>query len=96
MYRKTYSLNVDIARFYNVYGPSEIVDGPWAAVIGIWRRQVRDGESLLDLGFGCFGVDHFTGAGFDRVFREGDEALVGFAGGNCHVGCFFLFDYRIL
>jgi len=52
MYRKTYSLNVDIARFYNVYGPSEIVDGPWAAVIGIWRRQVRDGESITIVGDG--------------------------------------------
>ena len=52
MYRKTYNLNVDIARFYNVYGPSEIVDGPWAAVIGIWRRQVRDGESITIVGDG--------------------------------------------
>ena len=52
MYRKTYDLNVDIARFYNVYGPSEIVDGPWAAVIGIWRRQVRDGESITIVGDG--------------------------------------------
>jgi len=52
LYRKAYSLNVEIARFYNVYGPKEIVDGDWAAVIGIWRRQVRDGESISIVGDG--------------------------------------------
>ena len=52
MYRKTYGLNVEIARFYNVYGPHEIVDGDWAAVIGIWRRQVRDGLPITIVGDG--------------------------------------------
>ena len=52
MYRKVYNLNVEIARFYNVYGPKEIVDGDWAAVIGIWRRQVRDGERITIVGDG--------------------------------------------
>jgi len=52
MYRKTYNLNVDIARFYNVYGPGEIIDGDWAAVIGIWRRQIRDGENITIVGDG--------------------------------------------
>lgn len=52
MYKKTYNLNVEIARFYNVYGPHEIVDGDWAAVIGIWRRKVRDGEPITIVGDG--------------------------------------------
>lgn len=52
MYRKTYNLDVEIARFYNVYGPHEIVDGDWAAVIGIWRRKVRDGEPITIVGDG--------------------------------------------
>lgn len=52
MYRKIYNLNVEIARFYNVYGPGEIVDGKWAAVIGLWRRQVRDGEPITIVGDG--------------------------------------------
>ena len=52
MYRKTYNLNVDIARFYNVYGPHEIVDGDWAAVTGIWRRQIRDGKKITIVGDG--------------------------------------------
>jgi UDP-glucose 4-epimerase len=46
MYKKVYGCNIEIARFYNVYGPREIVDGDWAAVIGIWRRQVRDGNPI--------------------------------------------------
>jgi len=52
MYRQTFGTDVEIARFYNVYGPKEIVDGDWAAVIGIWRRQVRDGERITIVGDG--------------------------------------------
>jgi UDP-glucose 4-epimerase len=52
MYKKIYNLNVEIARFYNVFGPGEIVDGKWAAVIGLWRRQVRDEEPITIVGDG--------------------------------------------
>jgi UDP-glucose 4-epimerase len=52
MYRKTYDMNIEIARFYNVYGPYEILDGDWAAVIGIWRRQIRDGFPITIVGDG--------------------------------------------
>jgi UDP-glucose 4-epimerase len=52
MYKETYGMNVHIVRFYNVYGPGEIVDGDWAAVIGKWRRQVRDGEKITIVGDG--------------------------------------------
>ena len=52
LYKKVYNLNVEICRFYNVYGPKEIVDGDWAAVIGIWRRQVRDGLPITIVGDG--------------------------------------------
>lgn len=52
MYKKVYGLKVEIARFYNVYGPSEVVEGDWAAVIGIWRRQVRDGLPITIVGDG--------------------------------------------
>ena len=52
MYRKTYDLDIEIARFYNVYGPREVIDGDWAAVTGIWRRQIRDGKSLTIVGDG--------------------------------------------
>lgn len=52
MYKKTYGMNIEIVRFYNVYGPGEIIDGDWAAIIGKWRRQVRDGEPITIVGDG--------------------------------------------
>jgi UDP-glucose 4-epimerase len=52
MYKQVYQLNTEITRFYNVYGPGEIVDGDWAAVIGIWRRQIRDGLPITIVGDG--------------------------------------------
>jgi UDP-glucose 4-epimerase len=52
LYKKAYNLDVEICRFYNVYGPHEIIDGDWAAVIGIWRRQVRDGLPITIVGDG--------------------------------------------
>jgi len=52
LYKKVYNLDVEITRFYNVYGPHEIVDGDWAAVIGIWRRQVRDNHPITIVGDG--------------------------------------------
>ena len=52
MYKKTYGMDIEIVRFYNVYGPGEIIDGDWAAIIGKWRRQVRDGEPLTIVGDG--------------------------------------------
>ena len=52
MYKYTFSMDIEIVRFYNVYGPNEIIDGDWAAVIGIWRRQVRDGEKITIVGDG--------------------------------------------
>ncbi len=52
MYKEVYKLNVEIARFYNVYGPGEIVDGDWAAVIGLWRSQVKDGKPITIVGDG--------------------------------------------
>lgn len=52
LYRKAFGIRAEIARFYNVYGPYEIIDGDWAAVIGIWRRQVRDGEDITIVGDG--------------------------------------------
>ena len=52
MYKKTYNMKIEICRFYNVYGPHEIVDGDWAAITGVWRRQIRDGEEITIVGDG--------------------------------------------
>ncbi len=52
MYKKTFKLDIEIARFYNVYGPHEIVDGTWAAVIGIWRSQIQENKPITIVGDG--------------------------------------------
>ena len=52
MYKKNFNLDVEIARFYNVYGPYEILNGTWAAVIGLWRKQIKEGKKLTIVGDG--------------------------------------------
>ena len=52
MYKKTFNVDVEIARFYNVYGPSEILDGKDAAVVGIFRRLSQQREALTIVGDG--------------------------------------------
>jgi len=46
MYKKVYQLDAEIVRFYNVYGPGELVDSHMAAVIGKWRSAIKNGETL--------------------------------------------------
>ncbi len=52
LYKKSFSLNVEIARFYNVYGPMEPVDEKYGNVIGIWRSKVNQGKPLPIVGDG--------------------------------------------
>ena len=52
MYKKVFGTNIEIARFYNVYGPYEITEGKWAAVIGKWRGQVEKNHPITIVGDG--------------------------------------------
>jgi len=52
MYKKVYGLNIEISRFYNVFGRREILDGEYAAVIGKWRTQINNNEPLTIVGDG--------------------------------------------
>jgi UDP-glucose 4-epimerase len=52
MFKGVYGLNAEIARFYNVYGPGELVDSNMAAVIGIWRHAISNSEPILIHGDG--------------------------------------------
>lgn len=52
LYRKSFKANVQIARFYNVYGPGENVDEKYGNVIGIWRAKIAKGEPLPIVGDG--------------------------------------------
>jgi UDP-glucose 4-epimerase len=52
LYRMIYNSNIEISRFYNVYGPGEITEGKWAAVIGKWRGQVEKNHPITIVGDG--------------------------------------------
>lgn len=52
LYRNSFNLNVHIVRFYNVYGPYEIMEGDWAAVIGKWRHEINQGKPITIVGDG--------------------------------------------
>lgn len=43
-YGDWYGLQYQICYFFNVYGPGQITDGEYATVIGIFERQLRNGE----------------------------------------------------
>lgn len=52
LYKRVYGLRAEIVRFYNVYGPGELVDSHMAAVIGKWRAAVRDNKPIIIHGDG--------------------------------------------
>jgi len=52
MFKKSFDSNIEIARFYNVYGPNEAVDIKFGNVIGIWRKKIEQGEKLTIVGDG--------------------------------------------
>lgn len=45
-YGSWFGLNYAICYFYNVYGPGQIVEGPYSTVIGIFERQYKNKEPL--------------------------------------------------
>jgi len=52
LYKDSYNVNAEIARFYNVYGPGENVDERYGNVIGIWRSMIIKGKPLPIVGDG--------------------------------------------
>ena len=52
LYKKSYGLKVEIARFYNVYGPRENRNEKFGNVIGIWTTKAIKGEPLPIVGDG--------------------------------------------
>ena len=52
LYRKSYDLDVQIARFYNVYADGESLDQTYGNVIGIWRKKILTGQKLPIVGDG--------------------------------------------
>ena len=52
MYKTVYNCNFEIARFYNVYGPNELMNSHQAALLGIWRNQINNNEVITIVGDG--------------------------------------------
>ena len=52
MYKRCFNLNAEIVRFYNVYGPGELVDSHMAAVIGKWRHRINNNQPIEIVGDG--------------------------------------------
>jgi len=52
LYKKSFDLNVEIARFYNVYGPGEVISEINGNVIGIWRSKILNQKPLTIVGDG--------------------------------------------
>jgi UDP-glucose 4-epimerase len=52
LYKKSYGVNVEISRFYNVYGPYATLDEKFGNVIGIWTYQAMKGKPLTIVGDG--------------------------------------------
>jgi UDP-glucose 4-epimerase len=52
LFKEVYGLDAEIARFYNVYGPGELVASDMSAVIGIWRNQIQNDKPITIHGDG--------------------------------------------
>tara|TARA_B100000902_G_scaffold397347_1_gene460852 strand:- start:397 stop:1257 length:861 start_codon:yes stop_codon:yes gene_type:complete len=52
LYKKSYGIKAEIARFYNVYGPRENRDEKYGNVIGIWTTKAMKGDPLPIVGDG--------------------------------------------
>ncbi len=56
MYAKLFSDLYGLAtvnlRYFNVYGPRQLVDGPYATVIGIFLKQIKDNQPMTIVGDG--------------------------------------------
>ena len=52
LYREHYNLKSTIARFYNVYGPHQIKQGDYSAIIGKWEYLIENGQPLTIYGDG--------------------------------------------
>jgi UDP-glucose 4-epimerase len=52
LYSSVYDVPTSICRFYNVYGPHQLEDGPYCTVVGVFMNQYKDGKPLTITGSG--------------------------------------------
>ena len=52
LYKNVYNVDVEICRFYNVYGEGEALDPIHGNVIGIWRHLIQNDQTIKIIGDG--------------------------------------------
>ena len=52
LYSQLYGLPTTVLRYFNVYGPREPIKGHYAPVLGLFKRQVREGNAMTIVGDG--------------------------------------------
>lgn len=52
LYSDVYGVPTSICRFYNVYGPHQLKDGPYCTVVGVFEDQYEAGKPLTITGDG--------------------------------------------
>ena len=52
LYKNSFNVNVEISRFYNVYGPGENIDEKFGNVIGIWSTKILKNQPIPIVGDG--------------------------------------------
>tara|TARA_B100000700_G_scaffold207586_1_gene228122 strand:+ start:537 stop:1448 length:912 start_codon:yes stop_codon:yes gene_type:complete len=52
LYFQLYGFKSIVLRYFNVYGPREPIRGEYAPVIGLFKRQVREGKAITVVGDG--------------------------------------------
>ena len=52
LYSEVFDVPTSIMRFYNVYGPHQLKDGPYCTVVGIFEDQYSEGKQLTITGDG--------------------------------------------
>jgi UDP-glucose 4-epimerase len=52
LFVKLYGLDVTVLRYFNVYGPRQVLQGDYATVVGIFKNQRDEGRKLTIVGDG--------------------------------------------
>lgn len=80
MYYDLFGLETIIFRYFNVYGERQPTKGQYAPVIGLFQRQVSDGESMTVVGDGLQTRDYthvsdVVSANILAAFTENESAI---------------------
>jgi len=52
LYQEHFNLDASITRFYNVYGPHQLVEGGYTTLIGAWLKALEDQQEFVIYGDG--------------------------------------------